>query len=354
MCLIITGKADKVRTTLLDTHGLLSDIFTSNPDGIGIMYGTASGLKVVKTLPKSLADATSFIRRMPTDARDIAIHFRWTTHGDTDLLNCHPYDVIPGFISMMHNGVLHTGNDADKSKSDTWHFIRDYLASAVKSAPDLVYDNGFLTMVAEFIGNNRFVFMNGDGRISHVNYDQGTEYDGMWFSNEYAWKPYRLIPNRQSGNKYGKSFSKYDSRFYDDEEEYGTPYSSTSLTTTYRADNDDDDLDDVLDMPTIESLERAVFDCDVDLISDWLSVYPAYTLRMLGANLVAKESRYSKLDELPLYMNQMAHTLIDGDIDAAIRVCHATASAADYTAEVISYYLDWDHKSYVAKAELVN
>ena len=49
MCLIITGKSSKVRSTLLDTHGLLSDIYTSNPDGIGFMYGTAKGLKVTKT-----------------------------------------------------------------------------------------------------------------------------------------------------------------------------------------------------------------------------------------------------------------------------------------------------------------
>jgi hypothetical protein len=54
MCLIITGKSSQVRSTLLNTHGLLSDIFTSNPDGIGFMYGSAKGLKVTKTLPKNL------------------------------------------------------------------------------------------------------------------------------------------------------------------------------------------------------------------------------------------------------------------------------------------------------------
>ena len=84
MCLIITGKSSKVRSTLLNTHGLLSDLFTSNPDGIGFMYGTAKGLKITKTLPKNLGDATAFIQRLPQDDREIAIHFRWTTHGKTD------------------------------------------------------------------------------------------------------------------------------------------------------------------------------------------------------------------------------------------------------------------------------
>ena len=101
MCLIITGKSSKVRSTLLNTHGLLSDIYTSNPDGIGFMYGTAKGLKVTKSLPKNLGDATAFIQRLPVDDREIAIHFRWTTHGKTDMLNCHPYDVIPGFIAWL-------------------------------------------------------------------------------------------------------------------------------------------------------------------------------------------------------------------------------------------------------------
>ena len=62
MCLIITGKSAKIRSTLLETNGLISDIYSSNPDGIGIMYSTTKGLKVVKVLPKSLADATAFIK----------------------------------------------------------------------------------------------------------------------------------------------------------------------------------------------------------------------------------------------------------------------------------------------------
>ena len=123
MCLIITGKSAKIRSTLLDTDALLGDIYSSNPDGIGIMYATSKGLKVVKMLPKSLADATQFITKLPNDDRELAIHFRWTTHGHTDMTNCHPYDVVPGYVAMMHNGILHTGNDADKAKSDTWHFL---------------------------------------------------------------------------------------------------------------------------------------------------------------------------------------------------------------------------------------
>ena len=65
MCLIITGKSAKIRNTLLNTAGLLDTIYTSNPDGIGLMYSTAKGLKTVKVLPKSAADARAIINKIP-------------------------------------------------------------------------------------------------------------------------------------------------------------------------------------------------------------------------------------------------------------------------------------------------
>ena len=212
MCLIITGASAKIRSTLLNTHGMLNDIYTSNPDGIGIMYATTKGLKVTKVLPKSIADATQFISKLPTDDRELAIHFRWTTHGHTNMENCHPYDVVKGYVGMMHNGVLHTGNAADKAKSDTWHFINDYLASPVAEHPALVHNEKFLDMIAEFIGDNRFVFMDGEGKMSHVNYDQGIEHDGLWFSNTYAWTPSRLIPAYKTSTK--KSYKSYYPSMY--------------------------------------------------------------------------------------------------------------------------------------------
>lgn len=201
MCLIITGQASKVRTTLLDTEGLLLDIFKTNPDGIGVMYATKNKLKIVKKLPQSLEQARQFIERMPTDERLMAIHFRWTTHGDTDLENCHPYTVVEGEVALMHNGVLRYGNADDRTKSDTWHFIKNYLTKAVEMAPGIVFDPGYAAMLKDFIGSsNRFVLMSKDGRQIVLNKKEGIEHDGMWFSNSYAWTPKLLIENYQ---KYG-------------------------------------------------------------------------------------------------------------------------------------------------------
>lgn len=195
MCLLITGQSAKVRSTLLDTTGLIADIFGSNPDGLGVMYVNSRGLQRIKSLPKDAVEAREFIERLPDDDRQLALHWRWKTHGHIDMENCHPYDIEAGVSAMMHNGVLHTGNKADATKSDTWHFARGYLAG---STPDTLHDPNFAFLLGEFIGDNRFAIMTADGRLTVVNQEQGIEHGDVWFSNTYAWSPELLIPGYRS------------------------------------------------------------------------------------------------------------------------------------------------------------
>jgi hypothetical protein len=114
------------------------------------------------------------------------------THGEIDLENCHPYEVVPGEIALMHNGILRTGNDADKTKSDTWHFIQDYLRPLLERDPELMYQEAFQKMLEDFIGSsNKFVLLDRFGGMVEVNYSSGYTWRGMWMSNLYAWSaPY--------------------------------------------------------------------------------------------------------------------------------------------------------------------
>ena len=352
MCLIITGQSSKVRSTLLDTHGLLSDIFTSNPDGIGFMYGSAKGLKVTKTLPKNIGDATAFIQRLPQDDREIAIHFRWTTHGNTDMINCHPYDVVPGYIAMMHNGVLHTGNAADKEKSDTWHFIKDYLHSAVSASPELVYDTGFVSMLEEFIGNNRFVFMNGEGRMQHVNFEQGIEHDDLWFSNTYAWTPSRLIPSYKSAtlksykyaSAYGNSYDDEYDEMYDYNASFGIyPRSASAHSANYdEKAYDFPDAEDGFMRPEVDDLAATLAECDVETMEIWLSEMPAYTITTILHAFEATPLSYTHRADLcvpdQLIYDMLMESDASGVISAATKSHHAVMSVA----EVMCYYLQWD------------
>jgi predicted glutamine amidotransferase len=352
MCLIITGKSSTVRSTLLNTHGLLSDIFTSNPDGIGFMYGSTKGLKVTKTLPKNLGDATAFIQRLPQDDREIAIHFRWTTHGKTDMVNCHPYDVIPGFIAMMHNGILHTGNAADKDKSDTWHFINDYLHSAVSASPELVYDAGFVAMMEEFIGNNRFVFMNGEGRMQHVNFDQGIEHDDMWFSNTYAWTPSRLIPSYKSATlksyKYASSYGSYMDDEYDEMYDYNKSFGIYPRSVSAHSANYDETAHDFPDdedgfvQPTPDDIACALTEADVETMEVWLDQMPAYTITTLLHCYTPAPLSYTHRDDLCITEQGVYDMLMEGDASGLISTLTKSYGSVSIVAEVICYYLQWD------------
>jgi predicted glutamine amidotransferase len=345
MCLIITGQSSKVRSTLLDTTGMLSEIYSINPDGIGVMYSTSKGLKVVKTLPKNVNDAHAFIKKLPTDAREIALHFRWTTHGDTDLLNCHPYDVVTGYVAMMHNGVLHTGNAADKTKSDTWHFINDYLKEAVHDAPNLIHTKGFLTMLADFIGDNRFVFMDGDGRMSHVNYDQGIEHDGLWFSNTYAWKPATLIPHYYTNTKhaYARYNSAYDN-YLDDEYEMDTwnnSFASKPLSnkfvSAHSAEWQDDDHEDAV---TMRDMCEALIECDVDLVESYLDTFPVTFINTVFNEMSPIATRHTKIDDLVSYEQDIYKALLECDL-GALHDFVRDGKSASVVAEVMCYYIDW-------------
>lgn len=352
MCLIITGKSESIRNTLINTQGMLQDIYNSNPDGIGIMYATTKGLKVVKTLPKHYGDALAFIRKLPMDDRELAIHFRWTTHGHTNMENCHPYDVMPGYVSMMHNGVLHTGNKADTAKSDTWHFIKDYLSDAVRMAPNLVHDAGFLTMVAEFIGDNRFVFMDGEGRMSHVNYDQGVEHDGLWFSNTYAWTPSMLIPNYQRGNKYSNHYlnSSYNLNGYDDtDEDYAWAMGGSKPVSAHHAAYNEADYEwededgERIAPPSIDALGEYVFNADVDALEACFEMMPITTINTLLGNFKASTTKFTGEQDLSSYEADIYRALLDDDC-AAMHDFLRDGRAAGIVAEVICYYLNWDHK----------
>lgn len=203
MCLLIAGSANKIRKQLLSTSLLIENIYGKNSDGLGVMYAGDDGLVITKALPAAASGARELIETLPDDDRDMAMHWRWRTHGNIDLDNCHPYQVGETTF-MMHNGILSTGNAADESKSDTFHFIKDYLAGL---PDDVLHKESFVEMLGEFIGNNKFAIMSADGRLTIVNKQMGLTHDGVWYSNTYAWTPSLLIPNH--GKRSGKGSGVY-------------------------------------------------------------------------------------------------------------------------------------------------
>jgi hypothetical protein len=187
MCLLVTQQYDS--PTL--TQDWIADFAVANADGVGSMYVEDGQLVISKCLFKSTDELVEFFEQH-VNGRDCAFHFRMKTHGNIDMENCHPYEVFNmaehGIdLWLMHNGVLHTGNVDDKTKSDTWHYIRNYIRPLLKNNYDLAFDPVFSELIGDHIGNNRFVLMDNNGRLAIINEDQGVYWGGRWMSNTYAW-----------------------------------------------------------------------------------------------------------------------------------------------------------------------
>jgi hypothetical protein len=130
------------------------------------------------------------------------------THGHIDLINCHPYEILNyeehGIdLWLMHNGILHTDNKADITKSDTWHYINDYLRPMLIDNPDFAFHPSFNALISDHIGSsNKFVIMDNFGRQAVLNEPQGVYWGGRWLSNTYAWSAPTAVSKSIEADRY--------------------------------------------------------------------------------------------------------------------------------------------------------
>jgi predicted glutamine amidotransferase len=246
MCLLVTQST----TSPVLSNDWLIDFHASNSDGVGVMYSSNNEIIIQKILPKSAQDFIEFYHSS-IKGKNCAFHLRMKTHGDIDLENCHPYEVLNRAdhgidLWLMHNGVLSTGNKADTSKSDTWHYIRDYLRPMLIDNPEFAFHPSFSDIVGKHIGSsNKFVLMDEQGRQAVINQSSGVFWAGLWLSNTYAWSASKNVSDKPSNSakeakaqakekpeKYSstpKSYSYYDSRlddYYDGEYRGASSYKS--------------------------------------------------------------------------------------------------------------------------------
>jgi hypothetical protein len=188
MCLLVTQS--KSSPVLSDAW--LTDFYDFNSDGVGVMFANNGDLVIKKIIPKNAEEFIQFYRA-DIQGRDCAFHLRMRTHGEIDLINCHPYEVLNRAehgidLWLMHNGILSTGNKANIKMSDTWHYINDYLKPMLAGNPDFAFHPAFKALVADHIGgSNKFVLMDNEGRQVVINQDEGVYWGGLWLSNTYAW-----------------------------------------------------------------------------------------------------------------------------------------------------------------------
>jgi len=173
------------------------------------MFAHHGELIIKKIIPNTAQEFIDFYRENIA-SRDCAFHLRMRTHGDIDLLNCHPYEILNRSehgldLWLMHNGVLATGNRADITKSDTWHYIQDYLKPMLASNPDFAFHPSFKALIEDHIGgSNKFVIMDNEGRQTVINQSSGVYWGGLWLSNTYAWTSSKSAKNHPVNLKKAK------------------------------------------------------------------------------------------------------------------------------------------------------
>jgi hypothetical protein len=181
------------------TDEQLADFYSKNSDGFGAIVNQPDGVRIVKTVGN--LQEIQALYESQVAGHEAVIHFRMQTHGDIDLVNCHPYQVTDE-IYMAHNGILSTGNAADLSKSDTWHYIENYLKPLLSRYPSILHEQSFQKMLGSHIGmSNKFAFMDAHGKVVVINKQAGVEHFNCWLSNTYAWTPTRW--GYSTGYEYG-------------------------------------------------------------------------------------------------------------------------------------------------------
>ena len=216
MCLALYKPA---KATLSKTE--MATAFKANPDGAGFAYYDPALRQVVIqrgyfTFDSLWADLEPIMQ----DKCPLILHFRWATHGEVNIDNCHPFQLSDG--ALIHNGIISglgnkytytsankyytppttgvcdDGGYCDDDRSDTREFVEDYLSgmhvNALRSAKKLI----------EFsIGYSKLATIHNDGSVIIFNESMGHWRNGVWYSNHSyvaskasAANPTNLVPTK--------------------------------------------------------------------------------------------------------------------------------------------------------------
>lgn len=180
MCVISLSTPDS--TERISTERFV-EMSKTNPDGMGIAWVEDGEIKVWR----SMFNLDSLILRYDHAweiGSPILCHFRITTHGATDLGNCHPFFVPNHSVVMAHNGTIN--NMLDKrtktGPSDTKLFIRQILAHLPRR---FWLHETILHLIEERVNSSRLVFLDASGNYRIVNEKNIGWWDknGHWYSN---------------------------------------------------------------------------------------------------------------------------------------------------------------------------
>lgn len=195
MCLIVYSPGKEPEQKIDFTETDFACAWESNPHGVGFMWPEDGKIQIRKTQKKE--KALKLFRALK-DKPNLGIHFRYRTHGEKDISNVHPFQVLnlqeDGVdLWMMHNGVLSV-YEAKKQFSDTWHFARNYLRPILKGDWNFIFTSEFDDLISPHIRGSKLLFIYANDKFEgHLIFNQKDGYllnGDTWVSNKSYYNNY--------------------------------------------------------------------------------------------------------------------------------------------------------------------
>jgi hypothetical protein len=158
----------QIYVRLENCEKLPADIVTNesytNKDGAGIAWVDNDTIQVLHTFNYSTVEST--MRELEKENKQFIVHFRYSTAGNKDIGNLHPFFITDDLI-MFHNGTIYEFS-GDSQKSDTRLFSEFLAGMGIQTIEDVKL---FEKEIIELIGTSydKLVFMDNKGEIYIIN-----------------------------------------------------------------------------------------------------------------------------------------------------------------------------------------
>ena len=182
----------------------LENACANNPDGFGWAVHLGTRIITGRSMDSSIALETYEKALADNPGCASMFHARYTTHGATDLANCHPFRVggSEGTV-LAHNGII-SAAPREKDRSDTRWFAEVELP---RRGLQILDKPNKAAKLERYLGSKVIVFTTEASlkyQIYILNEQMGEWEDGIWWSNDgykyvynwstYGWSAHSFIP----------------------------------------------------------------------------------------------------------------------------------------------------------------